>query len=110
MRTEVLPSFQNASSRESRSSREEVMSLLLSGTDIKPGGTNAPTLYEIGYSLCQVPRFVGHTRVPWSVLQHSYAVAAFARFLDWTYRLQFLALMHDAHESVIGDIPTGWKT
>lgn len=70
------------------------------------GGT--PTLEDITHSLAQMPRFAGHTRAPWSVLDHSVFcgwIAEPRRFPE----LQLAMLLHDAHECVTGDIPTDVK-
>lgn len=82
----------------------------ISGINIVPGGTESPTMYDIGYALSQVPRFCGHTKEPWTVLQHLFAAARLAKLLGHSTRIQLLALLHDAHEAITGDIPHPWKT
>jgi hypothetical protein len=75
----------------------------------------APSITAIAYSLESVPRFGGHTIRPWSVVQHSlvvYRLAKRAKERDpvtWA-RMPLHALLHDAHESLTGDIPTSFKT
>lgn len=80
------------------------------GTVVSPGGDNAPSLYDIGWNLSRIPRYVGGTPEPWSVLQHSYACAQYARETGGAPRVQLHALLHDAHEAVTGDIPYPWKS
>ena len=63
---------------------------------------------DIANALTVHPRFAGHTLVPWSVAQHSIAVALFvARQPSQPCDAVSAALLHDAHEGLgIGDIPT----
>ena len=62
------------------------------------------TIEDIGNALSRINRFNGHTRIPWTVLQHSVATA---RLVAESYKLQ--ALLHDATEAYICDIPTPLK-
>lgn len=84
--------------------------ITISGREIVPGGYDAPSLYDIGYSLSRVPRFGGHTTLPWSVLQHLLACSAYAAARGYGATTALYALLHDAHEAVISDIPRPWKT
>jgi hypothetical protein len=65
------------------------------------------TIEEVAHSLARINRFSGHTRTPrgYSVAQHSCLVSE-----HLPPDLQFEGLMHDAHESIIGDIssPVKW--
>src|SRR6266576_743863 len=83
--------------------------MTLGGTLVQRDNTAAPDLSDIATALCRQPRFGGHTRVNWSVAEHSLLCAHLAR--SW-YRgaIELHALLHDAHEAVTGDIPTTWKT
>lgn len=65
----------------------------------------APTLREIGIGLGRQPRFCGQTREWYPVLAHSLVVAALTT-PEWRPH----ALLHDAHEAVLGDTVTTWKT
>ncbi|MEM7301875.1 MAG: hypothetical protein AAF468_12385 [Pseudomonadota bacterium] len=62
---------------------------------------------DILYPLANLNRFNGHTRFPWSVLQHSLLCMRLAEQIfpgDNAARLH--ALMHDFHEAYVGDITT----
>lgn len=74
------------------------------GTGVWPDH-GAPTLREIGIGLGRQPRFAGQTRDWYSVLAHSLAVASITPLKHRIY-----ALLHDAHEAVLSDTVTTWKT
>lgn len=61
---------------------------------------------DIAHPLSLLARFVGHTSVPWSVASHSICVALTIRDVKFGDNGVGAGLMHDAHEAVIGDIPT----
>jgi 5'-deoxynucleotidase YfbR-like HD superfamily hydrolase len=61
-------------------------------------------LEDIALALDKMPRFNGHTTGKWSVLDHSLAVAS---LVSPEYKLQ--ALLHDATEAYICDIPSPLK-
>lgn len=96
--------------------------LTLSGRLVLPtpsvhidGGFEVPTLRDIARGLGRMPRFAGQTRGWWSVLHHSLVVEYLARLHPLFHpakllRLRLWALLHDAHESATGDIPTPWKS
>lgn len=91
--------------------------LTLSGRLVLPtpsvhidGGFEVPTLRDIARGLGRMPRFAGQTRGWWSVLHHSLVVEYLARLDLGSSKLRLLALLHDAHESATGDIPTPWKS
>jgi hypothetical protein len=64
----------------------------------------APTLTDIAVGLARTIRFAGQTDRVWSVLDHSLIVAG---LVDPKFTKH--ALLHDAHEAIIGDMPTTWK-
>lgn len=59
-------------------------------------------LEDIAHALAHLPRFGGHTLVPYSVAQHSLHVARHVRATHPD--LELLALLHDASEAYLGDV------
>jgi uncharacterized protein len=59
---------------------------------------------DIAHSLSQINRFNGHTRVSYSVAEHSVHTASLVRE---EFKLE--ALLHDASESILTDIPSPLK-
>ena len=74
-----------------------------SGKVAFPGG--APSLVDIAISLSREGRYVGHGMRWWPVALHSFVVADLL-----TDEYKFDGLMHDAPESVSGDVPTPCKS
>lgn len=69
---------------------------------------------DIAISLSRLPRFLGHTRIPYSVAAHSLFVYDLARATPGLHghaRASFsaAALLHDGHEAYLGDVPTPVK-
>lgn len=64
----------------------------------------APTLADIAIGMSRTVRFAGQTLFLWTVLDH---VLLVADIVGEPHRKH--ALMHDAHEAIIGDMPTTWK-
>jgi hypothetical protein len=83
------------------------MPLTHSGRLVNQDRPDAPTLEDIGLGLSRQPRFTGQTRVWFSVLDHSLYVLDMAS--DESPEVQLATLLHDAHESLTGDVPTGFK-
>lgn len=68
-----------------------------------------PPLGEIGHSLAHINRFTGHACRAYSVAEHSLLVADMAVHDGHGYVVEICALMHDAHESITGDVSTPVK-
>lgn len=64
---------------------------------------------DIACSLSKIVRFAGHVEWFWSVAAHSLLVARIVKDQGAPNRLQLAALLHDAHEAYIGDVPTPLK-
>jgi hypothetical protein len=60
---------------------------------------------DITTSLSRINRYLGHGRLPWSVLAHSVCVAS---MVPAEHRLT--ALLHDATEAYLGDVPAPLKS
>lgn len=65
----------------------------------------APSLDDIAVGLSRINRFAGQTKHLYSVLQHSFVVSELVSDAARVY-----ALLHDAPECVVSDVPTTWKT
>ena len=86
--------------------------LTYDGVFVPRYGTTVPTLFAIGVALSRIPRFAGHTREEWTVLDHSLFVARLADdeiATEATTYLPLCALLHDAHEAITSDVPTPFK-
>lgn len=83
------------------------MPLTHSGRLVSLDRPDAPTLEDMGLGLSRQPRFTGQTRVWFSVLDHSFFVHDMAG--TETPEVQLAVLLHDAHESLTGDVPSGFK-
>ncbi|QUS57338.1 hypothetical protein [Pseudovibrio brasiliensis] len=68
----------------------------------------AVSFWEIAEVLARIPRFNGHTQLPYSVAQHCCLAHDHVCEEDHP-ELRLLALLHDAHEAYIGDIVTPVK-
>lgn len=68
---------------------------------------NSFLIEDIAHALACVNRFGGHVSKPYSVAQHSYLCSIAAEVINPT--LAYQALMHDAHEAYIGDMPSPLK-
>ena len=64
---------------------------------------------DIAHALSLLCRFTGHTRKHYSVAQHSHLVAVIASRAGDYPGIMRQALMHDATEAYIGDLPTPLK-
>lgn len=61
---------------------------------------------DIFHSLSMINRFCGHSNRPYSVAEHSVYCYVVADLLGLSKRIKAYALLHDASESMIGDMPT----
>jgi hypothetical protein len=66
---------------------------------------SAPTLDDIAIGLSRMPRFAGQTKQFYTVLLHTFVVSELVEGEARTY-----ALLHDAPEALVADVPTPWKT
>ena len=72
--------------------------------DILDPDPNEICIEDIAHALANTNRFGGHTRVPYSVAEHSVRMSHIVpEFLAMD------ALMHDAQEAYIGDMPSPFK-
>jgi hypothetical protein len=87
------------------------MPMTFSGALVDPvNGLDAPPLADLALSMSRMPRFAGHTRIWWTVLDHSVFVHAMAEKDDMSPELRLALLLHDAHEGLTGDIPSDMKS
>ncbi len=61
---------------------------------------------DLAYPLAGINRFVSHSQVRWTVAIHSVAVARLIEKMTGDLNQAAAGLLHDAHESIVGDIPT----
>lgn len=66
-------------------------------------------IVTIAHALSQQNRFGGHTAHPYSVAQHSLVCLELARLWNLSPSVQLQALMHDAAEAYIVDVPRPLK-
>mgnify|MGYP000388870879 CR=1 FL=1 len=72
--------------------------------DPKPGQID---IRDIAHALGRMTRFVGHTHGFYSVAEHSVHAARLLRHVDTEHARA--ALMHDAHEAYVVDLPSPLK-
>ena len=72
-------------------------------------GKASPRIETIAHSLAQINRFTGHCSRPYSVAEHSVLVCDIVAGMGLGLDAQLLALMHDAHACVVGDMATPLK-
>jgi len=66
-------------------------------------------IHDVAHHLSRMPRFAGATRMPWSVAAHSLHVCSLAKQSGAAPAVALGALLHDAHEFLLGDIPSPVK-
>jgi|GEM_PF-1289247 len=69
----------------------------------------AYTIDTIAHQLAQINRYAGATRRPYSVAEHSLLCADLADEAGCPPVVQLCCLLHDAHETVVGDVSTPVK-
>lgn len=88
------------------------------GREVFPSWTNqgdvstdvGPSVEDIAVGLGRQSRFAGQTREFYTVICHSLVTAEVAdKFYPGNDALRRYMLLHDAHEAIIGDVPTTWK-
>lgn len=75
------------------------------GRSVWPENDTAPSLQDIAIGLGRTARFAGQVRFWYPVLAHTIVVSRLVRPKNRIH-----ALLHDAPEAVVGDVPTPWKT
>ncbi len=71
------------------------------------------TMSAIAHSLSRLPRFLGHTKVRWMIAHHTLLVRDIVNQLLSSEHDRHIAgiyaLLHDAHEVIMGDVPAPVK-
>ncbi|WP_079415642.1 hypothetical protein [Thiomonas intermedia] len=82
-----------------------------SGIDVRPGQVDPAAVHieDIAHALSLRCRFLGHTRIHYSVAQHCLLVARILDGMDAPRDAILCGLMHDAHEAYVGNVPTSIK-
>lgn len=73
------------------------------GTDLLDGHA-VPHIHTLAHSLALINRFNGHTIRPYSVAEHGLLVCDIVAAQGLDCHAQMLALLHDAHEALCGDV------
>ena len=73
------------------------------------GPPSAVDIRDVAAGLAKINRFAGATIAPYSVAQHSVHVSKLVDRLGGSKRDQLIGLLHDAHEIVLGDLPSPVK-
>jgi hypothetical protein len=79
------------------------------GVDLMTPDLAPVRLSDLATALARLPRWLGHTTVLYSVGQHSLHVEDLVRRAGGTLAQRRAALLHDAHESLLGDVPSPMK-
>lgn len=83
--------------------------LTFSGQMVSPV-EGVPTLEDIGLALSRIPRFGGHARTEWTVLNHTIVCARLCEhYFPDDALIRLAVMLHDAHEALTGDVPSPMK-
>lgn len=74
--------------------------------NLTPETVSLPDIYHALSNQC---RYNGHTNVFYSVAEHSVLVARMAALAGQSLETQIAALLHDAHEAYVSDLPSPHK-
>ncbi len=85
------------------------MPLTFTGRHVALDNDEVPSLWDIAVGLSRMPRFAGQTNRWWSVLDHSLFCDDLGRAHAAEPLTRIAILLHDAHESLTGDVPTPLK-
>lgn len=80
------------------------MTIMSSGKVVSQDNNEVPTVDDIARGLSRQIRFAGQSDIAYSVMQHTFVVAAHV-----PAHMRAFALLHDATETVMGDTPRPWK-
>lgn len=73
------------------------------------GENNDVRIESVSYQLSRLPRFVGATRFPYWIGQHCVNVVHLLNHMGCGVHTQKAGLLHDAHEYIMGDMPTPFE-
>lgn len=62
-------------------------------------------IFDIAHALALKCRYGGHTKTFYSVAEHAYSLACYARYIKLPVEIQFHLLMHDCSEAYLPDVP-----
>ena len=80
------------------------MSIMRSGRLVMPDNDVTPTAGDIAHNLCRQVRFNGSSAIQYTVMQHTFVVAA-----QLPIHLRWAALLHDSTEAIMSDVVRPWK-
>jgi hypothetical protein len=73
------------------------------------GQDNDISIQTVAYQLARLPRFAGASAFPYTVGQHSLNVVRLLTYFNASIEARLSGLVHDAHEILLGDIPTPFQ-
>lgn len=81
----------------------------VSGRRYTYGQSNACYIGDIAHSISRICRFNGHSAIYYSVADHSCNVCDYVIRMTDDPEIHLLALLHDAHEAYVCDVPRPMK-